>query len=707
MLICLAILSAAMAAAQDNSIQPLHFGLSEDWSHHHLVFSNPGSFQDAEASGNFEHWSEIVGSARYRQQQMSMLRRRSVSVAGPLANDAATPPSQVLPAPHRRLYALWVGLIPLGIVMIGAGFRRRAAWWLLLLGGLLAVAGFVGCGAGVMNSATHSPEGSSLTRDWSMNMGSGATVGAGSFPAKYSFDIRSASCSNDYIAFNTGLAGGASQATIMAYNNLYSGCGGTVPSVFWQFNTAFPQGSSTGDGSLIIPSAALSMDGTQVAFVQSNSSNVASLVLLKWAANSSLVQMNTASNNVAPANYRSCAAPCMTRLTLSGSPNDTNSAPFVDYNSDTIYVGDDSGKLHKFTNVFLGTPAESGSPFAAVSSGKLTIPVLDPSSGNVFLLDNGGYLYSVNSSGTVVKSAQLDNSGVLGGGPIVDPSVGKVYVFVTQSTNSLGGGNHNGVAQFSTGFGSGANPDKFVVGSGSGSSVPTQVGTFDDAYYSSSNATGNLYVCWPANGLAQIPVSSGVMATSTSSVPSLTTNKNACSPVSEILSVDASSTINQSGGINASATSVTITSATGFDNSEYIEIDQEKMLVSAIGGNTLTITRAQLGTAGAVHANGAKVNHIHDRVFVSVATNGNQTGCAGACVYSFDVTNMAALSSASAGLAAAGGTSGIIIDNAVTTTTGASQVYYSTLSNQTCNGNGSTGSGTGGCAVQASQKALN
>jgi hypothetical protein len=54
-------------------------------------------------------------------------------------------------------------------------------------------------------------------------------------------------------------------------------------------------------------------------------------------------------------------------------------------------------------------------------------------------------------------------------------------------------------------------------------------------------------------------------------------------------------------------------------------------------------------------------------------------------------------------LAAAGGASGIIVDNAVApgTQAGASQVYFSTLGNQAC-----TGGGTGGCAVQASQSAL-
>ena len=58
---------------------------------------------------------------------------------------------------------------------------------------------------------------------------------------------------------------------------------------------------------------------------------------------------------------------------------------------------------------------------------------------------------------------------------------------------------------------------------------------------------------------------------------------------------------------------------------------------------------------------------------------------------------------ASASLATSGGASGIIIDNTVGTDTmaGASQVYFSTQGNQTCGT-----SGPGGCAVQASQPAL-
>ena len=64
-----------------------------------------------------------------------------------------------------------------------------------------------------------------------------------------------------------------------------------------------------------------------------------------------------------------CTAPCYYTITLSGSPNDTNSSPFYTYTSTVSatqsYVGDDSGKLHKFNPVFNGAPAELGGNWPA------------------------------------------------------------------------------------------------------------------------------------------------------------------------------------------------------------------------------------------------------------------------------------------------------------------------------------------------------
>jgi hypothetical protein len=68
-----------------------------------------------------------------------------------------------------------------------------------------------------------------LKRDWSEDMGTGATVGAGQYPGKFAFDVTTYSCTTDFVVFNTSLAGSSGQASIIAYNNLYHGCGERSP----------------------------------------------------------------------------------------------------------------------------------------------------------------------------------------------------------------------------------------------------------------------------------------------------------------------------------------------------------------------------------------------------------------------------------------------------------------------------------------------
>ena len=585
-------------------------GTPDDWTHHHLVFSQPGSFADAVKSGSFESWYRVVSDPRFVIQQTK----------------------------HAE-----------GATGIEGRRRHRK---------------------------------SLLHNDWTMTLGSGGNVGAGQYPAKFPFGTASANCANDFVVYNTGLAGSATQPTIIAYSNLYSSCSGSVPSVYWQYNTAYPQGSTTGDGSATTTSVVLSLDGKQVAFVQNNSSNVASLVLLKWASNSSLVQMDTGSNNVAPGSYPTCTVPCMTRLTFSGSTKDTNSAPFYDYANDIIYLGDNSGKLHKFTGVFSGTPVEVTASWpVTVSANVLTSPVYDSVTQHIFVADSGGFLYSYTTAGAaVMKSSQLAATGSKGivAAPLVDSSTGFVYVFVgdDESTNTSGAYNCNnatgcgGVFQFAAGNNtigtgvctptsatawSGTNCGKeSVFGVGIASTVIYD-GSFDQIYFAGTGTTGNLWTC-ASNG------SSGT------SLPKLMQNAMAA--------------FVPAGDVVGRATNVI------------------NPLTSAAGATCSPVTEV-FGSGGTTD----------DYIFLSVTANGNVADggtCSGACLYNFLVstngTSTSVPSSATAGLATAGGSSGIIIDN-VSTTSGASQIYFSSLSNETCVGNGITGNGTGGCAVQASQAA--
>ena len=133
-----------------------------------------------------------------------------------------------------------------------------------------------------------------------------------------------------------------------------------------------------------------------------------------------------------------------------------------------------------------------------------------------------------------------------------------------------------------------------------------------------------------------------------------------------------------------------MTSATGFATGDYIQIDSEIMLVGTVAGNSLPLTRHQLGTTAAIHANGAGVLDIQDWVFMSLQAGGSATGCSTGCLYNFNVTSGATTGTpASTPLAESGGTSGMVVDNLTTSQTGGGEIYFSTI--------------TGDTAVQATQ----
>jgi hypothetical protein len=627
----------------------------QDWGTHHVVFSHPGTATDAIRAGNYERWLKIVTDPRYIMQQ----QRRSLHAADPAAmrsrvtglavqtraesdsdidaSDAAAGASEMT-LEERQAAQRGNRNLPTGLSRALIPPTEPAL-----------APSFAPIGVG--------PPKNRMKKDWSEDMGSGGSVGLGDFPATYTTGTN---CSTDFAVFNTGLTASGSQASIIAYRNLYTSCTPTSPTTYWANNT----------GGTIINGVDLSPDGSQVAFVQSNGSGVASLVLLKWASGGTLTSPVTPTS-VSNANYRSSCTPlpCMTTITLSGSPSDTYSFPYYDYGSDTIYVGDDGGALHKFTNIFRsGNPAEATSPWpvtvfpTTAGMSALGSPVYDSVSGKVFIGDyllnsfsncepsanavtaTCGYLYSVTSSGTtVVKSHELDyNIGILDS-PIVDSSAEMVYVFVgddgSTSCAPLAASPCAGVFQFSVGFAAGASGTEAKVGPGYEFMMS---GTFDNAFF--NNGTGHLYVVGntgPANNtLYQIPITSGTMGTSATAGPVVSTN---------------------------------------YTNSYYAA----GLQISEI------------------------FNASHDYIFLSVLSYGSPATVAACgttlsvsigCILGFDVTGgtISGSTAPTGGLPEAGGTSGIVVDNAAA---GASNIYFSTLLDQSCTG------GTGGCAIQTLQSA--
>jgi hypothetical protein len=171
-----------LAAAQDHgqpqdqpAAQP--HGVPYDWSHHHVIFSNPGTAEDAMRKGAYDHWFHTVNDPRYQQDQVRRHRHQE-------------------PNEGQREW----------------GKRHEAE-----SGGL-----------------------------WGQSLGSvNAAVGAGMYPAKYSFDSNTLNCASatepDYVVYNTSVAGATGgQASVIAFDNIYTTTctpSTAVPTVYWSYNT--------------------------------------------------------------------------------------------------------------------------------------------------------------------------------------------------------------------------------------------------------------------------------------------------------------------------------------------------------------------------------------------------------------------------------------------------------------------------------------
>jgi hypothetical protein len=462
------------------------------------------------------------------------------------------------------------------------------------------------------------------------------------------------------------LTGGASgRASIMPFDNLYTGCAGPEALPYWAYHT----------GGTVVTSPALSSDGSQVGFVQTLG-GIGSLTLVKWKASATDNYNNPTNlagvNDVSNANYRACTAPCMTTLLLDNdlhARTDTNSAVFYDFPSDTMFVGGNGGTLRKFTGVCLGTPAEncaarcgvvqSGWPVFLGVANTTTGPVYyDDATGQIFISDSGDFLYSVihPASPTVPTIAALSRLGFSLGivdHPNLDPVAGTVYVFVSNDSITLPvTGNNSRVFQFATNFAGGSSGASFTLGDSSGAVRPF-AGDFDNAYYSSAGGNpGNLYVCGSATGLVnsiptlwQISITgTGAMAVTALQGPALATTKaTSCGPGVEVFNPNA-----------GPGTDLIFTSA------RAEKISSAPISCPVAGG----------------------------------------TGCS----KPFDVTNGAIPVTAVGPIAVTGGARGVVVDNTVGagTLAGASQVYLTPFGDQVC----ATSGGNDGCAIQASQSSL-
>jgi hypothetical protein len=483
------------------------------------------------------------------------------------------------------------------------------------------------------------------------------------------------------------LAGGVGTGNIVAFNQLYSTQGGVGgfcnqngPSVYWSYFTGAGQA---------LTSVVLSFDGTKIAFVE-NAAGGATLRILKWKAGEGagagypLAPTTTLSAGQSWAANCPAANSCISGIAFNGASQDTGSAPFYNYALDILYVGDDKGVLHKFTGVFLGTPAEvtaGGWPITVHAGAILTGPVFDSTSNNIFVADHSGQLSFVKEVGSVTGACAAGSPPCLGSvsqaltgsivdPPIVDGTTGRVLVF-----DGTEGTNEGSVFQFDTAL---TVASKITVGIGGNKTTPPanlpfdvlHSGTFDDAYFSVGPASGHLYTCGKDPGFNNRPA------------------------IYQL-------TFNASGVLSAAAGTPLVNLTTTF---------------SLIGDACSPVTELKNGAT--------------DQIFFSFATNANPppapgtaTGCTGlvggggpGCVVSIALGGAWPPAATTHGVAVpsnvnvaaqsgSGGTSAIVVDN-VGAGAQESNLYYTYQTNSTaavpCNG--TTGVG---CAVKVTQAGLN
>lgn len=250
----------------------------------------------------------------------------------------------------------------------------------------------------------------------------------------------------------------------------------------------------------VVTSPALSVDGTKIAFVET-AAGAAHFHVLAWKSGDGLNAADgqnvlTPKVLIAPfsAVAPAAASGAVTDLTL-GAASDTLSSPFVEYNQDVAYVGNDSGTLFRIKNVFctmsctvgvtaapsldLSWPTSGGSANTgtlSVCAGALTGPVVGPG-GNVYVGCADGKLYGVTPTGTILGSVTVGNGAVDGG--IVDPPLADVVNGFVYAVSGNSGGGTSVLVQAPTNMSS-----SVTATLGSGGKFNLHSPTFNEDYFS-------------------------------------------------------------------------------------------------------------------------------------------------------------------------------------------------------------------------------
>ena len=546
-------------------------------------------------------------------------------------------------------------------------------------------------------------------------------------------------------SFSTGTAGvNGAQANIVGFNYLYSG---TTPAPFCTGKT-YPQfifSYASGAGA-VATSPVVSLDGTKIAYIENDKNIGAILHVLTFASGST--EYGTCANSgtampptcaihavvpgsTAGSKATDFAIPLLSAFATAATPTatavtDTRSAPFVNYNDDVLFVGDDVGHLYSVTSVFTGTPTLAGGNFPVlVSSGNLlNSPVVDVGgTGHVFIGDSLSNVFAYTPAGVIVGTSQSIGNGTEGGihdAAIVDSTNSKVYF--TTNCSAAGGTQQLAQIPFSaTGFGTAI---KTTVTTGSGCTVasPQYALMPDNLYYTAgiNSATeannGHVVLCYEGTTsvhLAQFEFKSGALQTTAQfNDSSFVPTAHSCSPITEFYGDDVAYT--PLAALTQTGTTVTVTTAANL----------------FVSGQVVTIAGVAAGTGGCTAAAVAAINREQTVTVISstkfsFTSEVSATIASGACRltgssatgpakdYLFFGTSQPSVwtftlpmtSNTQTGVSnttsATGGTSGMVVDND-STAGQASSIYFSTQATSTTQ----CGTTAAYCAVKLTQAGL-
>jgi hypothetical protein len=346
-----------------------------------------------------------------------------------------------------------------------------------------------------------------------------------------------------------------------------------------------------------------------------------------------------------------------------GSSTDTLSSPFIDYEHDTAYVGNDAGQLYRIKDIFCmgisgGNPdctSQSSGPapsidtgwgsggYVQVCGGKLTGPDLDFVTMNVFVGCSDGKLYSISQQGQVT-SLQVGDGTTYGG--IVDaPEVDGVngFVYAVSGAGSASGGTSGVLVQAKT-----------------------------------TNLSSNVAV----------PIGTGRQCNIHDPVPN-----NAY-----LTSITASGALIYAGGVTGTVNSCTFNSTSGGATIEIYGVT-----LGAGGTMTAGTPTHAFGAGGGPGYEWAPLTEFYDAAtnidWLFVSALQNQTDIGSANVTSGFPRGVGAV--VQEGM----GTSGVVVDDDSSSAQAASIYFNAFQENSTCN-NITNAALTGGCAVKLTQAGL-